>query len=189
VETIGLKLMAEEQQTRVCPFCAETIKVVAKVCPFCRSKQGRYALWRQELLVAVPGSALIVAAIVVLARIAPDEKSVGGRGFAGHQSDLVVRSSALDRGKANSDFWITGVVTNRGEHPWRVHELEVRFRNERGDLLDVRHPDVTELFTVQSHQEHGFRAELGDLPFTNSGVTRQVRVQSATDGDRPLKPK
>lgn len=182
-----MRFMAENDLTKVCSFCAETIKMAAKVCPFCRSKQGRYVLWRQQLLIAVPGLALMIMAIVVISWIAPDEKGVGGRSFAGHQSDLVVLSSSLDRKQAGPDFWLIGVVTNRGEHPWRVHELEVRFLDERGNLVDARHPDVKDLFVVQSHQEHGFKVELGNLAFTNSGVRHQVRVLVATDGDRPLK--
>src|SRR5205807_282719 len=104
---------------------------------------------------------------------------------ARHQSDLVVSNSSLDVDKAKSHFWLTGVLTNRGEHPWRVHELEVRFVNERGELLDVRHPEVKDLFIVAPHHEHGFRAELGGfggLDFTNNSVMHQVRVQLATDG-------
>lgn len=83
---------------------------------------------------------------------------------------------------------MTGIVTNQGEYPWRVQELEVRFLGERGNMLDVSHPDVKDVFVVQPHQENGFRVELGGLAFTNNNVTRQVRVQVATDGDRPLKP-
>ena len=141
-----------------------------------------------ELLLAAPGLVLLIVAIAVAAWISPDEKSAKGRSFGGHQSDLVVLGSSVDRDNGKANFWLTGVMTNRGEHPWRVHELEVRFLNERGNLLDVRNPDVKGPFIVQAHQEHGFRAELGPLTFTNDGVAHQVRVQVATDGDRPLKP-
>jgi RNA polymerase subunit RPABC4/transcription elongation factor Spt4 len=188
VEENGLKFMADDKQAKVCPFCAETIKVAAKICPFCRSKQGRYALWRQELLIAGPVVVFIAMAIGAIAWFAPDEKGVGGRSFAGHRSDLVVLGTSLDRTGTKPDIWLTGVVTNRGEYPWRVHELEVRFLDERDNLLDVRHLDVKDLFVVQSRQEHGFRVELNRLAFTNNNVTHQVRVQIATDGDRPFKP-
>ena len=179
--------MAENEQSKICSFCAEKIKVAAKICPFCRSKQGRYALWRQELSIAGPTTVLIIMAIAVIAWLAPDEKGPGGRSFAGHRNDLVILSTSLDRTGTKPNFWMTGIVTNQGEHPWRVRELEVRFLDDRGNLLDVRHPDIKDSFVVQSRQENGFRVELGGLAFTNQNVTHQVRVQIATDGDRPVK--
>jgi hypothetical protein len=160
--------MAENEPTKVCPHCAETIKAAAKVCPFCRSKQGRYVLWRQELLIALPSAVLIITAITVIACFFPDEGGTGGRSFAGHRSDLVVLNTSLDRAGTKPNFWITGIVTNQGEYPWR-------------------HPDLKDSFVIQSHQETGFRVELGGLAFTNNNITHQVRVQMATDGDRPVK--
>jgi hypothetical protein len=188
VEENSLKFMADDKQTKVCPLCAETIKTAAKICPFCRSKQGRYALWQQRFLMAGPVAVLIIGAIAVIAQFAPNEEGAGGRSFAGHRRDLVVLNTSLDQTEKKPSFWMTGIVTNQGEYPWRVQELEVRFLDKRGNLLDVRHPDVKDTFVVQSHRENGFRVELGGLAFTNKSVTHQVRVQIATDGDRPLKP-
>jgi hypothetical protein len=178
--------MAENEQTKICLFCAETIKAAAKVCPFCRSKQWRYALWRQELLLGVLAAFIIIVAIWILVQLAPKENGDPGRSFAGHRKDLVVMSTSLDRTGTKSDIWLTGVVTNQGDFPWRICELEVRFVDEHGNLLDVSHPDVKDMFVVQPHQEHGFRVQLYRLTFTNN-VTRRVYVQTATDGNRPVK--
>ncbi len=134
------------------------------------------------------GLALAAMAIVPVALLAPEEKGVGGRNFTGHRDDLVVLETSLGRVSARNDFYLTGTVTNRGEHPWRVHELELRFLDAQRKLLDVRHYSVREPFVVLPHHEHGFRAGIGELAFTNNNVEHQVRVQEATDGDRPLKP-
>lgn len=180
--------MNESAETKTCPLCAENIKQAAKACPFCRSKQGRYVLWRQELPIVVFGLVLAALAIVPIVLFAPEDEGVGGRSFAGHRSDLAVAETSLARAGARGDFYLTGVVTNRGEHPWRVHELEVRFLDSQGKLLDVCHRSVKEPFVVLPRHEHGFRERIGELAFTNSNVRQQVRVQAATDGDRPLKP-
>jgi hypothetical protein len=120
--------------------------------------------------------------------VIPDDPGVGGRSFAGHQDDLLVLSSSLERDGNRPDFWLTGVVTNRGGYPWRVHELEVRFLDGKGRLVDVSHPDVKALFVVQPRQEHAFKVPMGRRMFTNRDVTCQVRANVATDGNRPLKP-
>lgn len=75
-------MTGDATETKVCPFCAETIKTAAKVCPFCRSKQGRYVLLRQELLVGFPALLLIIGAVVFLAVGMPEDGAVVGRSFS-----------------------------------------------------------------------------------------------------------
>ena len=132
--------------------------------------------------------ALTSGAIAMCGWVFHKERADTGRNFAHHKDDLaVIRTSWEDRPKS-SDFFLTGFVTNSGAHAWRVRELEVRFLDDKRNLLDVRRRDVSEPFVVQSHQEHAFRIGLSNLAFTNRGVNRQVRVQMAFDGDRPAKP-
>jgi hypothetical protein len=44
--------MAEHEQTKVCPHCAEIIKAAAKVCPHCRYWQKKWSLYNPKLLTA-----------------------------------------------------------------------------------------------------------------------------------------
>jgi hypothetical protein len=180
--------VSENEPTKACPLCAETIKSAAKICPFCRTRQSRFVLLQDEIAGAVVALMWIAIIAAICEWVFPEERAVNSRNFAYHKNDLaVVRTSWEDRPKS-SDFFLTGFVTNRGAHPWRVRELEVRFLDDKSNLLDVRRRDVSEPFVVQSHQEHAFRIGLSNLAFTNSGVNRQVRVQMAFDGDRPAKP-
>ena len=167
-------------------MCAETIKAAARICPHCQSRQSRFALWREEVSGAVVGAIFAAFAIGVFVWLFPEEPDVSGRSFARHRDDLLVSGSSLSLAKGKSGFWLTGYLTNRGEHPWRVHQLEVRFLDKRSNLLDVRHPESKELFVVQPRRDHAFRVDLGKLVFTNSDVTPIVRVHTATDGNQPL---
>ncbi len=182
------KMTGDVTETKVCPFCAETIKAAAKVCPFCRSKQGRFVLLRQELLVAVPALLLIIGAIVFLAVVLSEVGAVTGRSFSKYRSDLAVANASLVPDTVGkSDFWLSGVVTNRGEHPWRISELEIQFLDGQSNLLDVRHCEIKDSFAIQPHHDHGFRVGVGEVAFTNSSITHQVSVQMATDADIPPK--
>lgn len=127
---------------------------------------------------------LVAVAIVVIAWTVQKNQD---RSFDGHGNDLIVSSTSLERDPAKPDFWLKGVITNQSRHAWRVHRLEVRFLDKRNVLVEVRHPNVEDVFVVLPFQEHGFRARLGELAFTNNEVIRQAYVRIASDGDRPQK--
>ena len=177
----------DSTQTKACPVCAETIKAAAKLCPFCQTPQTRFAAWRRDLGLLLSVLLLIALAIAVCAWLFRDFGS-NGRSFANHRSDLAVVRTSLEPADKNQGPSLVGYVTNRGNYPWRVHELEVRVLDAKGRLVDARHPDVPEPFVVQPHHENAFRARLGQLAVTNSGIVQQVRVEVATDVNRDVKP-
>ncbi len=168
-------------------MCAEPIKAAAKVCPFCCASQTRLAHWRPYLGVAF--SALVMLSFVGLACVwlFLDVFRSEGRSFAAYRAQLVVGRTSLERDQRKPEFWLSGYITNTGNYPWRVQELEVRFTAGEGKLVDVCHPEISEKFVVQPHQEQAFRVGLGRLVFTNSSIVAGVRVQAATDGNFPAK--
>lgn len=117
----------------------------------------------------------------------PDAFHPEGRRFAPHRAQLVVVRTSLERDQRKPEFWLSGYITNTGDYPWRVQQLEVRFIEGQNKLLDVRQVEVSEKFVVQPQQEQAFRVGLGRLVFTNSGTAATVRVQAATDGNLPVK--
>jgi hypothetical protein len=174
--------MGEGEQTKVCPLCAETIKAAARVCPHCQSKLGRFARWRYE--VGIPFVVLVLLGewIALVAWIAPDDK-MKGRCFAGHQADLRVDHVSLGEVGNKVTFQITGVVTNMGNYPWRVREIEVRVLGYDGELIEALHPRIDNPFVVQSAQQAAFCLPLSRLHPDAVAAELQARVQDASDGN------
>ena len=179
--------MGDVTETKTCPLCAETIKAPARVCPFCRAHQSRFALWREQLGPVLSVLLLLVLLGLVCFWVLPDVPA-SGRNFARHRDDLRVLRSSLEREQKKPEFWLTGYITNSGHFPWRVHELELRFLDAQGNMLDVNHPALSDAFVVPPCGENAFRVRLGALVFTNGWIAHQVRVQRATDGNIPAKP-
>lgn len=174
--------------TKVCPCCAETIKAAAKICPFCQSRLSRWALLGQDLGRLAVLLVLAGFALVVFAWLERDSSQPAGRRFVPHRNELIVeRASLASKGKATA-FWLSGFVSNRGTYPWRVRELEVRFLDRAGNLLDVRHCSVSDPFVVQPGREAAFRVDLGELPPAISQAQVSVRVHQAGDGNLPADP-
>jgi hypothetical protein len=182
-----LRNVDSDQNVKVCPLCAEPIKAAAKVCPFCCGAQTRLAYWRPYL--GLGFSALLLLAFVGLGCfwLFPDAFRSEGRSYAPYRAQLVVARTSLERDQRKPESWLSGYITNTGNYPWRVQELEVRFMAGEGKLVDVCHPEISEMFVVQPRQERAFRVGLGRLVFTNSGIIASVRVQAATDGNFPGK--
>jgi hypothetical protein len=177
----------QDQSVKVCPLCAESIKAAAKVCPYCRSSQTRLGHWGPYLLLACSVAMMLIFVGLVSSRFFPDAFRPDGRSFAPYRAQLLVTRTSLERDAKKPEFWLSGYITNTGNHPWRLQELEARFMEGENKLVDVRHVRVPEKFMMQPHQEQSFRVGLGRLVFTNSSIVARVRVQMATEGDFPAK--
>jgi len=179
--------MDSDQSIKVCPLCAEPIKAAARVCPFCRAPQSRLAHWRPYLGLGFSVFTLLAFVGLACLWLFPDVFRSAGRSFAPYRAELVVVRTSLERDQRKPEYWLSGYITNIGNYPWRVRELEVRFMEGEGKLVAVRHSEISEKFVVQPRQEQAFRVGLGKLVFTNSGTVAKVRVQAATDGNLPAK--
>lgn len=177
--------MSNVEQSKICAACAEAIKPSAKICPYCRTKQVRFALWRQDLGGAVASLVLIGLFIAGIAWMDPDQ-TLKGRCFESHRTDLKVGHVTLETGKPKG-FRVMGVVTNRGNGAWRVESIEVRFRGQDGSLIDVQHSELDSPFVIQPGGEGAFGLSFWRLNPNVVTARIEARVQNATDGDRPPK--
>ena len=176
--------MAVNEQTKVCPLCAETIKAAAKVCPFCRTRQSRFTLLKGEFA----GIILVLTVFIVIpfsldwlfGDESDDQSSIA---FVIHRNDLSVKDIAWKTAGRNHDYLLTGYITNGGNYSWRIHELEIRVEDAQNNMVDVRHVefDKDEKFVVQPGQDHAFKTQF-ETAMMDVNSKLAVRVQKATDG-------
>jgi len=160
--------MAENEQTIVCPYCAETIKSAAKVCPRCRSRlkavQGMFVGWLNILafLVLLYGPLLLGAWWL-------GNLQRPGRNFEPYRDKIVVLDTTMHYSRSDNTNIIStvGCLRNDSTYSWKALQLEVQYFDSGGRLIDAK----TETLAYQ------------ELP---AGVTEAFRIRSVAACDEPF---
>jgi hypothetical protein len=167
--------------SRECPFCAETIRRGAKVCPRCRQwltlrsvHNPVISLWIHGLPHLAILALLGVFMLTSLNRIQNPKPD-----YMEFPDALEVLESQMIWAEINNEprIYITGILTNRSAVPWRDIELECRFFDPNGRLLDAAHPHAA--VTIQGYDDTAFRAIVGPACPTNLYTSFKVSVSSA----------
>jgi hypothetical protein len=157
--------MAEIEQTKICPLCAETIKAAAKVCPHCRYWQKKWSLQNPQTAQTIGALCwiiIIIAAVMGLG-VFLDHLIGPKRDFALYQSQIAVVNSEMSFRISGSNLTVSviGVVTNQSEFAWKNVGLEARLFDKDGKLIDVIQASDSSYngVVVLPHAEAGFKIQ------------------------------
>jgi predicted nucleic acid-binding Zn ribbon protein len=171
----------DHNSSRTCPFCAETIKPAAKVCPRCRQwltlrsiRNPAIAIWVFGLPHLAIYICLAVLVLTFLNRIENPRPN-----YTEYLNSLHVLESHMNWAGTGSDLrlYITGILTNQSAVAWRDIELQCRFFDANGLLIDAAHPRAG--LTIQPHDDAAFRAVVTPSRATNDYASFKATVSTA----------
>ena len=172
---------ADTASNRTCPYCAENIKREAKVCPRCRQwltlrsiRNPAVAAWAYGFPHLVMYAVLGMFILVTMNRFFNPKPD-----YTAFVNSLRVLESRMNWAQTSNGtrIYITGILTNQSDFAWRDIELECRFFDASGQLVDAAHPHAG--LTIQPHDDSAFRAAVTPTGTTNDYTSFRVSVSTA----------
>jgi len=168
-------------RTRTCPYCAEVIPYAARVCPRCRQWLTLRCLRNPAISVWVYGLPHLVlyALLTVLLLRAVDRFENPRPDYTAFINSVRVVESRMDWGQTTNGprIYITGILTNQSAVAWREIELECRWLDRQGRLVDAFHHHVA--LTIQPHDDAAFHTTESPTRATNDYATFRLSVSMA----------
>jgi len=161
------KFMAENEQTKVCPHCAETIKSAAVVCPHCRYWQKKWSLYNPQ--VGVTLWIIVCFAAVSFLGFFYDRMFGQKEQFATYRNEITVVSSQYSQRistsgcDSNVSMYVTvvGTLTNHSNIAWKDVSVEAQFLDKSGKQFDAItvNADGYRGVVILPHGEAAFKIE------------------------------
>ena len=172
-----------DEPTKVCPLCAETIKAAAKVCPHCRHLQKFWSFSNPQLLSIIGAITLFV--LLASMGVLYDKMFALKEQFATYRNEITVIGSQFSYRIANSNLMITvvGTLTNRSSINWKDVGVESQFFDQTGKLIDVIkvNADNYNGVTILPHGEAAFKIEGRAAHPASEYFTNVLNVRWAKD--------
>lgn len=122
---------------KACPYCAEQVSSNAKICPHCRQWLSAYSLRNPALAVILSctfGLICVIGVLIFFQRLTNQ-----GRDFSPYRNSIsVVESRMRLQADEKSPFVnVVVVLTNKSELAWKDVQMDLRFYNAAGTLIDA----------------------------------------------------
>lgn len=122
----------------MCPYCAEQVKTTAKICPWCRQWLSLFSLRNPSTFAMAFYLCLLIFSIGFLLFF---HRLVGpGTDFSSYRDGISVIESRMSFATEEKDpkVYVIAVITNQTEMAWKNIQLDTRFFDKSGTLIDAR---------------------------------------------------
>jgi hypothetical protein len=166
---------------RACPFCAETIKANAKVCPRCRQWLTLRSLRNPVVSICVTGLPMLACIVGIGLMVFTKFDRIWNPkpDYTEFLDSVRVVESRINWVASTNGYrmYLVGLMTNQSQVAWRDIELECRFFDTNGVMVDVSSARCN--LTIQPNDEAAFRAIINPGRPTNDYALHKLTVSSA----------
>ncbi len=141
-----------------CPYCFEETKPAAKVCPHCRNWLSIFSL-RNPVVGMVVVYMLFLIFIIGFLTFTKQLMNPG-RDFSPYRDSISVVESRMNfqADQFGQAIYVVGVLTNKSELAWKNPQLDLRFYNQSGTLIDAA--SATVVGVIDPNGELAFRVKI-----------------------------
>jgi hypothetical protein len=169
------------ENSRICPFCAESINPVAKLCPRCRQWLTMSSLRNPVVFIWLHGGLLAAIWIVMgIGILSPVNRLENPKPcYTAFPQALRVVESRMNwaQTKDGLRIYLTGILTDQSPVAWRGIELDCRFFDAKGVMVDAANPHAS--LTIQPNDDAAFRAVVAPGVETNGYNSYNLSVTTA----------
>jgi hypothetical protein len=168
---------------KTCPYCDEEVKPAAKVCPYCRNWLSKYSL--RNPVVGISGFCLFLIIVFIGFLNFVHQIMNPGRDFSPYRDSISVVESRMNfkPDEYGDAFYVVTVLTNKCEFAWKNPQLDLRFYNKAGTLIDamsytgngVVYPNGEMAFKTKNRPSHPVAEYDSCKVFVRSAVDPRVR--------------
>ena len=161
------------EQTKTCRMCGEEIKAIAKRCPHC----GSYLkIMNVPVLIAIVGLAIIIAARFMMPTPFSRETLYDA------DNKLIIAETTHKYGKddCGSFIAILGKLKNQTEKTWTDVHFEVKFYNEKNELVDALNSQLYSII-ISPKKEMSFRIREKAAALESQYKRHEIKITKAQE--------